>query len=75
MSKTYLKEAVPAAQVAKDLAGVGQTVSGVDRRHPRARRRRGPRVLREVRQLVARSVPADAATQIDEHHRRGCRSR
>jgi sulfopropanediol 3-dehydrogenase len=29
MSKTYLKEAVPAAQVAKDLAGVKETVSGV----------------------------------------------
>ena len=29
MSKTYLKEAVPAAQVAKDLAGVRQTVTGV----------------------------------------------
>jgi sulfopropanediol 3-dehydrogenase len=29
MSKTYLKEAVPAAQVAQDLAGVKETVSGV----------------------------------------------
>jgi sulfopropanediol 3-dehydrogenase len=29
MSKTYVKEAVPAAQVAKDLAGVKETVSGV----------------------------------------------
>jgi sulfopropanediol 3-dehydrogenase len=29
MSKTYLKEGVPAAQVAKDLAGVKETVSGV----------------------------------------------
>ena len=29
MSKTYLKEAVPAAQVAKDLAGVKETVTGV----------------------------------------------
>jgi sulfopropanediol 3-dehydrogenase len=29
MSKTYLKEAVPAAQVAKDLAGVRQTVTDV----------------------------------------------
>jgi sulfopropanediol 3-dehydrogenase len=29
MSKTYLKRAVPAAQVAKDLAGVKETVTGV----------------------------------------------
>ena len=29
MSKTYLKEAVPAAQVANALAGVKETVSGV----------------------------------------------
>jgi sulfopropanediol 3-dehydrogenase len=29
MSKTYLKEAVPAAQVARDLAGVRETVAGV----------------------------------------------
>jgi len=29
MSKTYLKRAVPAAQVAKDLAGVRETVTGV----------------------------------------------
>ena len=29
MSKTYLKEAVPAAQVARDLAGVRETVTGV----------------------------------------------
>ena len=28
MSKTYLKEAGPAAPVAKDLAGVRQTVTG-----------------------------------------------
>jgi hypothetical protein len=27
MSRTYLKEAVPAAQVAKDLAGVRETVT------------------------------------------------
>lgn len=27
MSKTYLKEAVPASQVAKDLAGVRETVT------------------------------------------------
>src|SRR5262249_22311422 len=29
MSRTYLKEAVPAAQVARDLAGVRETVTGV----------------------------------------------
>ncbi len=29
MSKTYLKEAVPAARVARDLAGVRETVAGV----------------------------------------------
>ena len=29
MSKTYLKEAVPAARVARDLAGVRETVASV----------------------------------------------
>jgi hypothetical protein len=29
MSKTYLKEAVPAARVASDLAGAKETVTGV----------------------------------------------
>ena len=29
MSKTYLKEAIPAARVARDLAGVRETVASV----------------------------------------------
>ena len=57
MSITYLKEAVPTAQVAKPGRRQGDR-DRRHRRHPRTRRRGSARVLGQVRQLVARELPA-----------------
>ena len=65
MSKTYLKEARPAAQVAKDLAAVKETVAGVIADI----RGRGDEAVREYSAKFDNWSPADfrlSATQVED---------